>query len=131
MSNLRVLVVDDAIFMRTMIKYTLSAQGIHVVGEAANGVEAVERFCQLQPDVTTMDIVMPHKSGIEATREIRRMQPQACIIMCSALGQEKLLVEAIKAGAADFIVKPFKPEQMRAIVRQVSAHVLGAKRQGG
>jgi two-component system chemotaxis response regulator CheY len=118
MSKLRLLVVDDAIFMRDMLKDTFRGGDMDVVGEAANGVEAVERFCQLQPDVTTMDIVMPYKSGIEATREIRRMQHHACIIMCSALGHESLVAEAKGAGAADFIVKPFSPEQMRAIVQK-------------
>lgn len=118
MPNLRLLVVDDAIFMRNMIIDTFAGTNVDVVGEAANGVEAVERFHQLQPDVVTMDIVMPYKTGIEATRDIRRMQARACIVMCSALGQEKLVIEAIEAGATDFIVKPFKPEQMRAIVHK-------------
>lgn len=131
MPNLRLLVVDDAIFMRNMIKDTFTGTDITIVGEAANGVEAVERFHQLQPDITTMDMVMPHKSGIEATREIRRMQPQACIVMCSALGQEKLVVEAIEAGAQDFIVKPFKPEQMRAIVQKAWDAAHKAASQGG
>src|SRR5690242_2292797 len=117
----RVLVVDDAIFMRNMIKDIFSSGGFEVVGEAANGLEAVERYRELRPDLTTMDIVMPFKSGIEATREIVRMDPAAVVLMCSALGQEALVMEAIEAGASDFIVKPFKAEEVLAVVKKVLA----------
>lgn len=115
----RVLVVDDAIFMRNMIKDIFSAGGFDVVGEAANGLEAVEKYKELRPDLTTMDIVMPFKSGIEATREIVKTDAGAVIIMCSALGQESLVMEAIEAGASDFIVKPFKAEDVLQVVRKV------------
>ena len=116
----RVLVVDDAIFMRNMIKDIFVQTGdFEVVGEAAHGLEAVEKYKELGPDLTTMDIVMPFKSGIEATREIVRHDPSAVIVMCSALGQEQLVMEAIEAGAADFIVKPFKAEEVLQVVRKV------------
>ena len=110
----RVLIVDDAVFMRNMIKDIIAGGDFEIVGEAANGIEAVERYRELKPDLTTMDIVMPFKSGIEATKEILAEDPQAVIIMCSALGQESLVMEAIEAGAADFIVKPFKGEDVLA-----------------
>ena len=109
----RVLVVDDALYMRTMIRDILSGTGgYEVVGEASNGREAVERFVELEPDLVTMDIVMPELDGIEATREILDRDPSATIIMCSALGQEALVIESIAAGARDFIVKPFTPEKV-------------------
>jgi two-component system chemotaxis response regulator CheY len=116
---IKVLIADDALFMRNMIKDVFSGDDFEVVGEAANGVEAVERYRDLKPDITTMDIVMPQKSGIEAVREIVKQDSDAKIVMCSALGQESLVMEAIEAGAADFIVKPFKPEKVLEIVRKV------------
>jgi len=115
----KVLIVDDAIFMRNMIKDIFSSGGFEVVGEAANGLEAVEKFKELHPDIVTMDIVMPFKSGIEATREIVKVDPRAMVVMCSALGQESLVMEAIEAGASDFIVKPFKSEDVLSVVRKV------------
>lgn len=116
----RVLVVDDAIFMRNMIKDIFAQSGDYeVVGEATHGLEAVERYRELRPDLTTMDIVMPFKSGIEATKEIVQIDPGATIVMCSALGQEQLVMEAIEAGAADFIVKPFKAEEVLQVVQKV------------
>lgn len=117
--SIRVLIADDALFMRNMIKDVFSGEEFEVVGEAANGVEAVERYRELKPDITTMDIVMPQKSGIEAVRDIVKADKEAKIVMCSALGQESLVMEAIEAGAADFIVKPFKPEKVIEIVRKV------------
>ena len=117
--RIRVLIVDDALFMRNMIKEVFSGNDFEVVGEAGNGVEAVERYKELRPDITTMDIVMPQKSGIEAVREIIKVNKDAKIIMCSALGQESLVMEAIEAGAADFIVKPFKLEKVLEIVKKV------------
>lgn len=116
---IRVLIVDDAVFMRNMIKDIFSGDEFEVVGEAANGIEAFEKYRDLSPDVTTMDIVMPFKSGIEATKEILAEFPGAVIVMCSALGQESLVMEAIEAGAADFIVKPFKSEDVLAVVHKV------------
>jgi two-component system, chemotaxis family, chemotaxis protein CheY len=115
----KVLIVDDAVFMRHMIRDIFASGGFQVVGEAANGLEAVEKYRELRPDLTTMDIVMPFKSGIEATREIVKVDPRAVIIMCSALGQEALVMEAIEAGASDFIVKPFKSEDVIAVVKKV------------
>jgi two-component system chemotaxis response regulator CheY len=115
----KVLIVDDAVFMRNMIRDIFTSSGFQVVGEAANGLEAVEKYRELRPDLTTMDIVMPFKSGIEATREIVKIDPRAVVIMCSALGQEALVMEAIEAGASDFIVKPFKSEDVIAVVKKV------------
>jgi two-component system, chemotaxis family, chemotaxis protein CheY len=119
MSKTKVLIVDDAIFMRNMIKEFLVEDRFDVVGEATNGVEAVEKYKQLAPDLVTMDIVMPFKSGIEATKEILAFDKAATIVMCSALGQESLVMEAIEAGAADFLVKPFKGEDVLRIVDKV------------
>ncbi|MFO8057089.1 MAG: response regulator [bacterium] len=116
---IRVLIADDALFMRNMIKDVFGSDEFEVVGEAANGVEAVERYKELNPDITTMDIVMPQKSGIEAVRDIMKLDGDAKIVMCSALGQESLVMEAIEAGAADFIVKPFKPEKVIEVVKKV------------
>jgi len=118
--GLRVLVVDDALFMRNMLKEVFLKAGYEVVGEAADGLEAVEQFRQLRPDLVTMDIVMPRKSGIEALQEIRKEHPEACIVMCSAMGQESLIIEAVQAGARDFIVKPFKEEKVLEVVRRIA-----------
>lgn len=117
----RVLIVDDAVFMRDMIKDIFSGSDFEIVGEAVHGVEAVEKYAELRPDLVTMDIVMPFKSGIEATKEILAADDKATIIMCSALGQESLVMEAIEAGAADFIVKPFKADDVLAVVHKVLA----------
>jgi two-component system, chemotaxis family, chemotaxis protein CheY len=114
-----VLVCDDAIFMRTMIADILSQAGFEVVGEAESGVQAVDKFRQLQPDLVTMDIVMPDMGGIEAVREICKTHPDAKILMCSAMGQQALVVEAIQAGAKDFIVKPFQPSRVLEAVQRV------------
>lgn len=115
----RILIVDDAIFMRNLLRDIFTAGGYEIAAEAANGVEAVDKFEETRPDLVTMDIVMPFKSGIEATRDITRTHPDAVIVMCSALGQESLAMEAIEAGAADFIVKPFKQDDVLAVVRKV------------
>jgi two-component system chemotaxis response regulator CheY len=114
-----VLVCDDAIFMRTMISDILSQAGYDVVGEAETGVEAVEKYKQLKPDLVTMDIVMPDLGGIEAVREIMKFDPAARILMCSAMGQQALVVEAIQAGARDFVVKPFQPSRVLEAVQRV------------
>ena len=115
----RVVVVDDAVFMRNMIKDIFVAAGFQVIGEASNGLEAVERYQELKPDLITMDIVMPFRSGIDATREIIKQDPNAVVLMCSALGQESLVMEAIEAGAMDFVVKPFRAEDVLAVVNKV------------
>jgi two-component system chemotaxis response regulator CheY len=114
-----VLVCDDAIFMRTMISDILTQAGYEVVGEAETGVQAVERFKQLKPDLVTMDIVMPDMGGIDAVREIMAQDPDARILMCSAMGQQALVVEAIQAGAKDFVVKPFQPSRVLEAVQRV------------
>jgi two-component system, chemotaxis family, chemotaxis protein CheY len=116
----RVLIVDDALYMRSMIRDILSGSGrFDVVGEASNGREAVERYGELKPELVTMDIVMPELDGIEATREILTRNPSAVVVMCSALGQEALVIESIAAGAKDFIVKPFTPEKVLKVVDNV------------
>lgn len=118
--GLRVLIVDDALFMRNMLKDIFFKAGYEVVGEAADGVEAIEQYRLLRPDLVTMDIVMPRKSGIEALQEICREFPDACIVMCSAMGQESLILEAVQAGAKDFIVKPFKEDKVIEVVRSLT-----------
>ena len=117
---LRVLVVDDALFMRNMLKDIFSRAGYEVVGEAENGEEALERYRELQPDLVTMDIVMPKLSGIEALQDIVREDPAACVVMVSALGQDSLVLEAVEYGAKDFIVKPFKEEKVLEVVNRVT-----------
>lgn len=115
----RILIADDALFMREMIREIIEPDGFEVVGEASDGVEAVARYRDLHPDLVTMDIVMPKLSGIDAVREIREVDPGARIVMCSALGQEALVMEALKAGATDFVVKPFKPEDVLSTLSKV------------
>ncbi len=115
----RVLIADDASFMRQMIRESIEADDFEVIGEASDGVEAVDRFKELQPDIVTMDIVMPRRSGIDAVRKILKLDPGARVVMCSALGQESLVAEALQAGASDFIVKPFKPDSVLETLRKV------------
>ena len=120
MNPIRVLVVDDSIVVRKIVTNVLSQDpGIEVVGTAVNGKIALGKVEQLKPDLVTMDIVMPYKSGIDATREIVQLDPNAVVVMCSALGQESLVMEAIEAGATDFIVKPFRGEDVLAVVKKV------------
>ena len=114
-----VLVCDDAIFMRTMISDILSQAGYDVIGEAETGMQAVERFKELNPDLVTMGIVMPDMGGIDAVREIMKIAPHAKVLMCSAMGQQALVVEAIQAGAMDFVVKPFQPSRVLEAVQRV------------
>lgn len=118
--GVRILIADDALFMRNMLKEIFVKAGYLVVGEAANGVEAVEKYRELQPDLVTMDIVMPLKSGIEALQQITGEDPDARVVMCSALGQESLVLEAVQAGAKDFIIKPFKEERVLDVVRRIT-----------
>ena len=110
----RVLIADDASFMRQMIREIIEPEGYEVVGEATNGVEAIERYNELNPDIVTMDIVMPKQSGLDAVKGILKQAPDAKVVMCSALGQESLVMEALQAGARDFIVKPFKADNVLA-----------------
>ena len=105
--------------MRQMIREIIEPEGYEVVGEATNGIEAVEQYKTLQPDVVTMDIVMPKRSGIDAVKGILAEYPTACIVMCSALGQETLVMEALQAGARDFIVKPFKPDNVVTTLKKI------------
>ena len=116
---IRVLIVDDAAFMRMMIKDILSKNGYEVVGEAENGQKAVEKFQELRPDLTTMDITMPEMDGITAVKEIKKIDANAKVIMCSAMGQQAMVIEAIQCGARDFIVKPFQPDRVLEAVRKV------------
>jgi two-component system chemotaxis response regulator CheY len=108
----RILVVDDAAFMRKMVGDALAKGGHEVVGEAGNGVEALAQFQALKPDLVTLDITMPEKDGLAALAEIMAADPSAKVVMCSALGQESKVLEAIKLGAKDFVVKPFQPDRV-------------------
>ena len=108
----KVLIVDDAAFMRKMLGDALKNGGHEVVGEAANGAEALQRFQELRPEITTLDITMPERDGIAALKDILAFDPGARVIMCSALGQEAKVLESIKAGARDFVVKPFQADRV-------------------
>lgn len=114
-----VLVVDDAAFMRMMIKDILVKNQFNVVGEAANGQEAVDMYEELKPDLVTMDITMPEKDGITALKEIKSRHSDANIIMCSAMGQQSMVIDAIQAGAKDFIVKPFQADRVMEAIQKV------------
>ena len=114
-----ILIVDDAAFMRMMIKDILSKNGFTVVGEAENGLRAVEKYKELSPDLVIMDITMPEMDGIQAVKQIKSLDPSAKIIMCSAMGQQAMVIESIQAGARDFIVKPFQAERVIEAVRKV------------
>jgi len=115
----RILVADDASFMRQIIREILESDGHEIVAEASDGIQAVEEWKKHHPDLVTMDIVMPRRSGIDATRAIVAADATARVVMCSALGQETLVTEALQAGATDFIVKPFKPDAVLATLRRV------------
>ena len=117
----RVLVVDDANFMRMIVKDTLTPRGFQICGEATNGAEAVAKYQQLKPDLVTMDITMKVKDGLEAAREILAADPNARIVMVTALGQEKMLVDSFKIGVKDFVVKPFEPERLISAVNKALA----------
>lgn len=108
----QILIVDDAAFMRMMIKDILTKNGFEVVGEAENGLQAVEKYLDLKPDLVTMDITMPEMDGIAALKEIKAKDPAATVIMCSAMGQQAMVIDAIQAGAKDFIVKPFQADRV-------------------
>lgn len=115
----RILVVDDAAFMRMMIKDILTKNGYEVVGEAADGQQAVEQYQELKPDLVTLDITMPEMDGITALKKIKEIDPDAKVIMCSAMGQQAMVIDAIQAGAKDFIVKPFQAERVLEAIRKV------------
>ncbi len=114
-----VLICDDAAFMRMMIKDILSKNGYNIAGEAENGLKAIEKYNELKPDLVLMDITMPEMDGIEALKKIKEADPNATIIMCSAMGQQAMVIEAIQSGAKDFIVKPFQPERVLEAVKKV------------
>ncbi|HBV86004.1 response regulator [Desulfosporosinus sp.] len=107
-----IMIVDDAAFMRMMLKDILLKNGFNVVGEAENGVMAVEKYKELQPNLTIMDITMPEMDGLQSVKEIRKLDSKARIIMCSAMGQQAMVIEAIQSGAKDFVVKPFQAERV-------------------
>ncbi len=107
-----VMLVDDAAFMRMMLKDILANNGYQVVGEAENGIVAIEKYSEIKPDITIMDITMPEMDGLQAVKEIRAKDPQAKIIMCSAMGQQSMVIEAIQSGAKDFVVKPFQADRV-------------------
>ena len=113
-----ILIVDDASFMRMMIKDILTKNGFEVAGEAENGVKAVEKFKELNPELVIMDITMPEMDGIQAVKEIKSIDPNAKIVMCSAMGQQAMVIEAIQAGAKDFIVKPFQADRVIEAVKK-------------
>ncbi len=114
----RILVVDDAAFMRMMIRDILSKNGYEVVGEAQDGAQAIEKFKELHPDLITMDITMPEMDGITALKEIRKLDTNAKVIMCSAMGQQAMVIDAIQAGAKDFIVKPFQADRVIEAIKK-------------
>lgn len=114
-----ILICDDAAFMRMMIKDILTKNGYNVIGEAENGVKGIEKYMELHPDLVLMDITMPELGGIEALKGIKQADPSALVIMCSAMGQQAMVIESIQAGAKDFIVKPFQPDRVLEAVKKV------------
>ncbi|HHY63871.1 MAG TPA: response regulator [Clostridiaceae bacterium] len=114
-----ILIVDDAAFMRMMIKDILSKNGYTVIAEAENGLKAIEKYKEVNPDLVIMDITMPEMDGIQAVKQIKQINDAAKIIMCSAMGQQAMVIESIQAGARDFIVKPFQAERVIEAVRKV------------
>lgn len=114
----RILIVDDAAFMRMMIRDILTKNGYEVVGEAQDGAQAIEKYKDLNPDLITMDITMPEMDGITALKEIRKLDTNAKVIMCSAMGQQAMVIDAIQAGAKDFIVKPFQADRVIEAIKK-------------
>ena len=114
-----ILICDDAAFMRMMIKDILTKNGYIIAGEAENGIKAVEKYKEVQPDLVLMDITMPELDGIGALKQIKELDPNASVIMCSAMGQQAMVVEAIQSGAKDFIVKPFQADRVLEAVKRV------------
>lgn len=114
-----ILVVDDAAFMRMMLKDILGKLGYHVCGEASNGNEALDKYKELKPDLVTLDITMPEVDGIQALKNIKAYDKNALVVMCSAMGQQGMVLESIQAGAKDFIVKPFNPDRIKEAMNKV------------
>lgn len=117
----KILIVDDAAFMRMMIKNIVTKNGYEVVGEAENGQEAVNLYAEVKPDLVTMDVTMPEMDGIDGVKAIRAIDPNANIIMCSAMGQQSMVMDAIQAGAKDFVVKPFQQDRILQAIERVLA----------
>jgi len=115
-----ILVIDDTAFMRTTLRRMLEENGFFVAGEAENGEQAVEKYKELKPDLVTMDITMPVKNGIDATKEIMEYDPEARIVVVSAMGQKSVVIDALNAGAKDFIVKPFRPDRVIEALQKVA-----------
>ena len=115
----KIMICDDAAFMRMMIKDILTKNGYNVAGEAENGAKAVEKYAELKPDLVLMDITMPEMDGIEALKKIKASDPSASVIMCSAMGQQAMVIESIQSGAKDFIVKPFQADRVIEAVLKV------------
>jgi len=115
----KVLITDDALFMRVTLRNILTKGGYEVVAEAVNGLDSVEKYLEHKPDLVTMDITMPEMDGISALKEIRKHDPQAIVMMCTAMGQKAMVMEAVSAGAKDFIVKPFQPDKVIEAVQKL------------
>jgi len=115
----KILIVDDAAFMRMMIKDILTKNGYEIAAEAENGQKAVEKYAEVKPDLVLMDITMPEMDGIQSLKKIKEVDPAANVIMCSAMGQQAMVIEAIQSGAKDFIVKPFQAERVLEAVKKV------------
>ena len=113
-----ILICDDAAFMRMMIKDILTKNGYNVVGEAENGLKAVEKYQETKPDLVLMDITMPEMDGIQALKKIKQADPNASVVMCSAMGQQAMVIESIQSGARDFIVKPLQPDRVLEAVKK-------------
>ena len=113
-----ILICDHAAFMRMMIKDILTKNGYNVVGEAENGLKAVEKYQETKPDLVLMDITMPEMDGIQALKKIKQADPNASVVMCSAMGQQAMVIESIQSGARDFIVKPFQPDRVLEAVKK-------------
>lgn len=117
--SVSILVVDDAVFMRTVLKKMLTEEGYVIVGEASNGIEAIAKAKELQPDIITLDITMPEMDGVTALPDIMRASPKSKVVMCSAMGQQPMVIEAIKKGAIDFVVKPFQKARVLQAIENV------------
>ena len=114
----KVMICDDAAFMRMMIKDILTKNGYNIAGEAENGAKAVEKYNELKPDLVLMDITMPEMDGIQALKKIKESDPNAMVIMCSAMGQQAMVIESIQSGAKDFIVKPFQADRVLEAIKK-------------
>lgn len=124
---MRVLICDDAMFMRMMLKDILSKNGYEVCGEAENGREAIDKYIELRPDLVLLDITMPEMDGLTALKEIKHIDPQAVVVVCSAMGQQNMVIEAIQNGALDFIVKPFQQNRVIESLKRIEELTSGSK----